>query len=275
MKKTTVTHYKLHIHKPKLREGFFKFVFLSDMHNCQWGEDNDQLLSVISEENPDLILVGGDMLVAYPGEPVEPAADFMKRLAEKQRVYYALGNHEYRLRLYPETYGDMYERYMGLLKGADIWILDNEHVTMDVHGIEVALYGLSIEREYYKRFGKKKMTADYIPGLLGEADREKVNILLAHQPKYIEHYMNWGADISLSGHYHGGVVQLGKNRGLISPDLTLFSNVSHGSLQESDKTAIISAGLGEHTISLRVNNPRELVTVEVYVNKEKKNGSVN
>ena len=155
--------------------------------------------------------------------------------------------------------------YMSLLRDENIIFLDNEKSEIYVNDIKISLYGLTIERKYYKRFSKLKMPKDYINGFLGEPDKDGINILMAHTPKYMKDYMNWGADISLCGHYHGGVMQLGKNRGLVSPDPSFFPYNAHGKFEEDNKIAIISAGLGEHTIPVRVHNPRELVSVDVYI----------
>ena len=266
MKKGKVTYYRLDLSRPKLNKGRFKFVFLSDMHNCLWGEKGDELLHLVEKENADLVLCGGDMPVAHPGKSVKTAAEFMKILSKKTKVYYALGNHEYRLRIYPETYGSMYDEYIGLLKDENIEFLDNKMTEVYVNGIKVALYGLTIGRVYYKRFSRLKMPDDYIENFLGKPQKDSINILMAHTPKYMTDYLRWGADISLSGHYHGGVMQIGKNRGLISPDPSFFPYNAHGIFEENNKFAIISAGIGEHTIPVRVHNPRELVSVDVYIN---------
>ncbi len=83
----------------------------------------------------------------------------------------------------------------------------------------------------------------------------------------MDSYLKWGADISLSGHYHGGVMQLGKNRGLVSPDPCILPGKAHGMFEIQNRFEIISAGLGEHTIPVRLNNPRELVIAEVFINR--------
>ena len=54
---------------------------------------------------------------------------------------------------------------------------------------------------------------------------EEYQILLAHHPGYIQEYLEYGADMILSGHYHGGVMQLPGIGGVISPDFTLFQNI--------------------------------------------------
>lgn len=265
--KTETVSYNVNIEEPKQGSGSIRLVFLSDLHSCLEEGAAEQLLAMIKAQAPDLVLCGGDMLVAHPGESVTEAAAFMRALAREYRVYYALGNHEYRLRLYPEVYGDMYERYMEALSGADICFLDNIKAELFVNDIPLCLYGLSIEKEYYRRFRGNHMPASYIPSLLGECDPKKVNILLAHHPKYMPQYMRWGADLTLCGHYHGGVMRIGKTAGLLSPDPSLLPKNAHGCISRGGKTTIISAGLGEHTIPVRIRNPRQLVAAEIRVHR--------
>lgn len=265
--KTETVYYNVDIKREKQADGRFRLVFLSDLHNCLEEGAGERLLERIETMNPDLVLCGGDMPVAHPGESVKPAAHFLCALAKKHRIYHAFGNHEYRLRLYPDVYGDMYEQYKALLADADICFLDNEKAELVVNNIPLCLYGLSIEKEYYRRFRGNHMPTSYISSRLGDCDPEKVNILLAHHPKYMPRYMEWGADLTLCGHYHGGVMRIGKNAGFISPDPGLFPQNAHGMIRRGEKATIISAGLGEHTIPVRIRNPRQLVAAEVSVHR--------
>lgn len=267
MKKSLVRRFNIHLKRKTLNEGYFKIAFLSDLHNCEWSENNEKLIELIRKENPQLILCGGDMTVAHPGEEDDIALEFISKISREQKVYYALGNHEYRLGLYPEVYGKRYEGYMRKLKNLGVAILDNDMENVTIGGNDISIYGLSIDRKYYKRFTKLTMPADYIDSLIGKPDIHKLNILLAHTPKYMSSYLKWGADITFSGHYHGGVVQLGKNRGLISPDPCILPRNAHGMYEFQNRFEIISAGLGEHTIPVRFNNPRELVIAEVFINR--------
>ena len=82
-----------------------KIIFLSDLHNKEYGKDNSRLLEEIDRQKPDMILVGGDMMNACPGASFEKAVAFLKKISASYPVFYAMGNHEYRSRIYPETYG--------------------------------------------------------------------------------------------------------------------------------------------------------------------------
>ena len=106
------------------------------------------------------------------------------------------------------------------------------------------------------------MPAEEIREALGEPAEGAYRILLAHNPDYFSAYAQWGADLTLSGHLHGGMVRLPKIGGLISPNWTLFPKYDHGLYTIEEKKMIVSAGLGSHTIKLRINNPPELVVLD-------------
>jgi predicted MPP superfamily phosphohydrolase len=82
---------------PKIRKPF-RCVVLSDLHNKQFGRENQVLIDAIRAENPDSILVAGDMLTAKSGEGYSPAKEFLETLAGSYPIYYANGNHEQRLK---------------------------------------------------------------------------------------------------------------------------------------------------------------------------------
>lgn len=259
---TTTYHLKKEM-KNEPQEVRLRFVFVSDLHNVSLGEKNGRLLSAIRGLCPDAVLIGGDMLVARPGMPFDAAADFIRRVSAEFPVYYANGNHEYRLKLYPETYGDMYQRFREVIARTDIVYLENETAEVRMRGVPVAIHGYEADKRYYNRLKKTEMPVSELERLFGTPDEKRYHILLAHNPFYRRTYLEWGADLTLSGHCHGGVVGLGKHRGLISPNLRLFSDCCRGRFERNGKSVIVSAGLGEHTIPVRLHNPRELVFIEV------------
>ena len=70
---------------------------LSDLHNKQFGEHNGRLLEAVEECRPDGVLIAGDMLTSQVSGSFAPALETVSALAEKYPVYYANGNHEYRV----------------------------------------------------------------------------------------------------------------------------------------------------------------------------------
>lgn len=250
----------VHISDGRIRKRC-RAVVLADLHNKRYGRYNEKLLESIREQQPDLIFVAGDMLTARPGKSPEAALQLLDTLVKEYPVYYGNGNHEYRIKIYPETYGDMAERYGQALSEMGIEPLVNSHVILAEYGL--AIYGLEIGKKYYKRFHVQEMETDYLPRILGQASGGSYTVLLAHDPDYFPQYAAWGADLVLSGHVHGGVVRVPiLNRGVIAPTLRLFPKYDGGIFKEGKSTMVLSRGLGMHTIPLRLFNPAELWVVE-------------
>ena len=261
--KTTI--YQIQLHKPNLTPGSFRAVFLSDLHNVEIGPGNAQLLEAVRAAEPDLILCGGDMIVGKPGMCTEPASEFLKRLSEIGTVYFAPGNHEYRTQIYPETYPGMYEQFRTSLADADLIWLENSHIRRQIRGLSVCLYGLMIDRIYYARFKHSQLPLNEMRSMLGSPDPDAVNLVLAHNPAHMKTYLEWGGDLTLCGHYHGGMVRFGKHRGLLCPDLRPFSAKAYGHHERKGRHVVIGAGLGEHTVPIRIRNPRELVVLDISI----------
>ena len=248
------------INSDKLRRSA-RAVVLSDLHNKRYGKNNELLLKAIDDCKPDFVLVAGDILTAKPGESLEPAIEFMQKLTVKYPVYYGSGNHEHRLKLYPETYDDMSMRYEKALADAGVVRLINGHVTLEEYGITI--YGSEIDKKFYKRFKVTPMPETYMGSILGQCDKENYTVLLAHNPDYFPQYAAWGADLVCSGHVHGGVARVPFwGKGAISPSLRLFPKYDGGVFQEGKCTMLLSRGLGAHTIPFRLFNPAELLLVE-------------
>lgn len=236
-----------------------KAVFLTDLHNKQYGKNNKYLIQKIKEIDPDFILCGGDMIVASPGKDNTNAVRFLGDLAEEYKVYYALGNHEYRANIYPEKYGDMYELFFRTLSEKSVVFLRNQSIYVEDGNLSVS--GIEIDRKFYKRFRKQSMEEGYIDNLKGERKKNAFQIMLAHNPDYFKEYAESEAELILSGHLHGGIVRLPIIGGCVSPAIRIFPKYSDGLYRIGKKQMIVSCGLGSHTIPLRIFNPGELSVI--------------
>lgn len=236
-------------------------VVLADLHNKKYGRDNEQLLRTIREAAPDMILVAGDLLTAKPGASLDTALNLLGELVRDYPIYYGNGNHEQRLGLYPSVYGDMAERYADGLRELGIEPLVNTHVQLAEYGIRI--YGVELDRFYYKRFAVQSMENAYLETLLGKADKDSYSILLAHNPDYFPQYAGWGADLVLAGHVHGGMVRIPfAGKGVASPNIRLFPEYDGGRFDEAGSIMLVSRGLGMHTIPIRLFNPGELLVLD-------------
>ena len=248
---------RYHLSSSKIKKEHH-YVVLSDLHNKSYGEKNKKLLGAIDKLAPEGILIAGDILTSKPGNSYEAAINLLKELAKKYPVYYGMGNHETRLFLYPEVYGDMGKNYERDLNEVQIELMRNESFECEDN---IRITGLDMKRAYYKRFKKEPMDSNYLPETLGESRKDKYEILLAHNPDYFEEYAAWGADLVLSGHVHGGMMRLPILGGVISPSFKLFPKYDGGVFRQGKSTMILSRGLGMHTIPIRIFNPGELISL--------------
>ena len=251
-----------------------KVVFLSDLHCKMYGRGGTFLIEKIREIKPDLVLCGGDMINAQPGAKNDKVINFLHELCKDYPVVYAFGNHELRLKLYPETYGDVWKHYTQALSEFGLTITENGSFKPEGTGVNIISF--SAERKYYKRNKKVEMNPSYIRETVGEPDPDLYNILLAHNPGFFETYASYGADLTLSGHLHGGLMRIpvpvskkareaGAHvmRGVFSPRLRFFPKYDSGRFDQGGRSMVISRGLGTHTLPIRVFNPGDLVVIDL------------
>lgn len=243
-----------------------KIIFLSDLHNRMYGEENERLLESIRNQHPDLILIGGDMLVRKDGNSYDKTVHFLAKLPGICPVYCANGNHEQKLKELPDKYEQSYEEYKKALTASGIHMLENASETVKLEEVPVKLSGLEIPLGAYARFGRKELSLKEITDRIGEHG-DDYQILLAHHPGYMKEYLAYGADLILGGHYHGCVVQLPGIGGVISTNFTLFPKYSGGIYPEGEQTAVVSRGLGTHSVPLRLWNWPELIVLELSGNE--------
>ena len=228
-------------------------VFLSDLHNCIYGRDNESLLQAVRNAGADLILIGGDL-------------DLVKQLPEIAPVYYALGNHEGRMKEEPEDYGHAYEHFKAAAEEAGVHFLENETTRINCRGKDIDISGLELPVRTYRKFRKAAVTPETVADCLGRQEnpsRRPFRILLAHNPAYMDAYLGWGADLVLSGHLHGGLVRIPGLGGIVTPQGFLFPKYSGEMTREGDRTVIVSRGLGTHTLNIRLFNMPELIVIRL------------
>ena len=268
MKRFKTVHYTIHSNKIKDARGI-RFAVIADLHGMEFGPDNRKLLEAIHRYRPDGILIAGDMIVRNDPVSLKTALSLLSNFAQQYPVYYALGNHEYKLyRTDPQEncMAARYQEYEKELKTAGIHILHNESCSLQVGKTSLTVYGLEIPLIYYKKPFSPQLRREKVRELIGEPSSDSLNILLAHSPKYGDTYFDWGADLILSGHYHGGIVRIGRHNGLLSPQLHPFPKFCCGDFHRKEQHMLVSAGAGEHTIPVRIHNPRELLMVDLKPN---------
>ena len=270
-----VTHYTIESQKFKGFSRDLNLIFLSDLHNRVYGEKNEPLLQAIRNEKPDLILIGGDMLVGKEDASYDIALDFTSQLPEIAPVLYATGNHEQRMREKPEIYQAAYADYRQQLKDRGVLFLENGSCRIEAGTVLLEISGVELPSASYKKLKKLPIRASDIAEYLHKdsvsvTEDSVYRILLAHNPAYMNAYKGWGADLILSGHLYGGVMRLPGIGGVITPQAFLFPKYSGEMTKEGEQTIIVSRGLGTHTINIRLFNQPEVVSICLKRSENKK-----
>lgn len=233
-----------------------RLVFLSDLHEKEFGERNCRLIKMIDEAHPDIVLIGGDMVVGFKNNKkhehrTSVALQLCRDLAGKYPVYYANGNHEMRLNM---------KAFREALDDFKVTCLSNETVRLcDT----LAITGLDLDEAQYAPVKPSEPTEEEIKSKIGKLPQECFNILLAHSPLFLDSYAKTGADLVLAGHFHGGTIRIGKDVGLMTPQYQFFSRKVVGMSQKEGCFMIVSAGLGTHSINIRINDRPQVVVVDI------------
>ena len=240
-------------------------VFLTDLHNKEFGEENSRLLETVRKVKPDAVLFGGDGMVAKRGNSdVRIPLALLTELAKEFPVYCGNGNHESRMLWKSEIYGEAYENYRTALENAGIRYLSNEAADLDS---DIRIYGLDLPKSaYLPRSGE--IPEGLLKETLGEPDPEKFCLLLAHSPLFFEEYAAWGADLTHSGQFHVGTIRLPLVGGVMTPQYQFFYPRCAGYFELPGKgreksRMIVGRGLGTHSINIRLNDKPQVVVVRL------------
>ncbi|MGL5435748.1 MAG: metallophosphoesterase [Lachnospiraceae bacterium] len=238
-----------------------RIVFLSDLHDKEFGSANSRLLAAVRQQQPDLLLIGGDIMVAKEGRAsLAVTEELISKLVKICPVYYGNGNHEQRLRQELQHYGDCYKQLSSMLEKYGVVYLSDASVDV---GANLRISGLDIAAEYYRDFHPAQMDAAYINSHLGSASQERFQILMAHSPLFPGAYAEWGADLALAGHFHGGTIRLPGLGGLMTPQFQFFVPWCAGTFETNGRYLIVSRGLGTHSINIRFNNKPQVVVIRL------------
>ncbi len=263
----------------------FRIAHISDLHNAQFGENNKYLLELLAQTQPDMIAITGD-LVDSDRTDIDVAIAFARGAVEIAPCYFIIGNNEVTI--------EEYARLESELKATGVVILHDEAIDITYHDAIIRLAGY--DDPYYfiyrdklvkdaakkaaKASGASQEELERISKVLDkteeeqeeesyrrlrnlEISQEEFTILLSHRPELFEDYCKVGADIVLTGHAHGGQIRFENIGGLYAPGQGLLPQYDSGIYQEGDTYMVVSRGLGNSSFPFRINNPPEIVVVDI------------
>lgn len=229
-----------------------RIALVSDLHSCKYGEGQTELIDAIAAQNPDIVLLAGDI---YDDKlPDAPADAFLKAIGTRYPCYYIPGNHE--LRKYKD--GEI-ETLFVKVSSYGVTVLYGAFEDITVNGNTVTICGLMEEKE------ASDFSTQSFSKLCKAADTENYAILMAHRPSRINTYLTGNFDLIVAGHAHGGQWRIpGLLNGLLAPEEGLFPKYAGGQYDFAAATMIVSRGLArESTIVPRIFNPPEQVVIDI------------
>ena len=239
-----------------------RIVQLTDLHNAQFGKNNRELIELVNKQNPDIIAMTGDM-INKEDEDIHVICNLVKELSTVADVYYGMGNHEVS---WIKTFGD---RLKQELTEAGAIIVDEECLNIEINGNPVCLGGyMGYYRTPHMLSASEEEQEKDVEFMDEFEASERYKILLNHIPT---NWVDWGyldnydVDLVFCGHYHGGIIQFPiVKRGLYAPYIGWFPEHIKGEYTGTYGTCILSTGLGSEYVIPRINNPPEIVVVDLY-----------
>lgn len=231
----------------------YKILQISDLHNKEFGSKQNKILAKIEKINPDIIVITGD-LIDSNNTNIDVAMDLIDGIINIAPIYYVSGNHE----AWSGSYNDLKSK----LENSGVVVLDNKKTEFFNDRNSIDIIGLAdtsfIESDWLE-YGGNSETKNLLNKLTEDSTNFK--ILLSHRPELFDIYSNSNVNLVFSGHAHGGQFRLPFIGGLIAPDQGFFPKLTEGIHTSNNTSMIISRGLGNSIVPVRIFNRPELIVV--------------
>lgn len=222
----------------------FKIAQISDTHLGPFFtlERLDHVLGLIRKEKPDMLVITGDMIDDL--NLLIPCIERLSLFSQiiPQGIYFCWGNHEY--------FRDIDRIRRALLK-SPIHILENSNVPIVVG--DETFYLLGVDYPWAKTMTEKnEKQREFLRQARENIPDKAFRILLSHHPEFITDAFAMGIPLTLSGHTHGGQINIGGR-----PLLPLKYTYMRGLYQENQNYGYVSVGTGQW-FPLRIGCPPEI-----------------
>lgn len=241
---------------PNALDGY-RIIHLSDLHNKSFGRNQKHLLKKVDDLKPDLIIMTGDLIDRRHYEK-EPAIQLMNGCLDIAPTAYVTGNHE--------IWHGSSKSLMADLKTMGVIVLNNETLSFTNSEGSFLLTGVADRADFRGQIGYETMLdkLSKSPESQQSTQGTVFNILLSHRPEQFDAYVESEFDLVFSGHSHGGQFRLPFVGGLLAPDQGIFPHYDGGIFHEKDTTMIVSRGLGNSIMPLRILNQPEIPVITLH-----------
>lgn len=244
----------------KLKEEFddFRIVHLSDLHNKTFGSNQKKLIAKIKKAEPDLIVYTGDIIDSKKFD-IDPSLILMNELTQFVPVYYVTGNHE--------AWTDFSKLETGLIE-AGVHVMRNQTEEFTIGEEHILITGIDDPAFSSANNELETIGANIIDSLDNFSNNSNFQLLLTHRPEALSVYADYDFDLVFAGHAHGGQFRLPFLGGLVAPNQGFFPSYTAGTHTEKGTTMVVSRGLGNSIIPLRLFNRPEIIVVDLNVAEE-------
>lgn len=228
----------------------FKVVLFSDTHfGKHYSQKNvEKIVKKINEQNPDIVVFGGDFFDNYARDKEELDLDYLaeelRKITAKHGKYAVFGNHDHG--------GGAVRVYEQFMTDSGFEVLRNESISIDELNINI--------------IGLDDFRLGRVDRSLYSIDNSRFNLIIAHQPDVIDLMEIKGSNLMLSGHSHGGQVSLP-----FITDRILPSGAKHyikglysfdSEKIDAETNLFVTKGIGMTTLPLRFLNPPEIAVID-------------
>ena len=219
-----------------------KILQISDLHDAVFGDNQEKLVKKIKKTEPDLIFITGDLIDSNRYD-LDQSLDLVREIMDLSPIYYVTGNHEIATNDIDNIKTSLTELGVNVLSNEENIIKRNGEV-IRIIGIEDPLNGILVN-----------------DALSQFEHNDLFTLVLSHRPETFQDYVDYEMDVVFSGHAHGGQFRLPGLGGLVAPGQGLFPVYTAGMYTENTTHMVVSRGLGNSVIPIRIFNSPEIILV--------------
>lgn len=249
--RVVITNYTYETKKAPAAFDGYRICLITDFHN---GKNYEKVIDAVKKAQPDIICVGGD-LINMEDADFSNAEKLLSGLIDIADVLYSYGNHE--------VHCENIQKMAQIAESTGVQLLNDKAVTVEKDGshINIIGYGDDIYSDFTDHF--EKQAQKRLTDLSYQFDNDELSVLLMHRPQYFETTSDLPYDLTLSGHLHGGLINIKQIRTKILKEHFGTDKYCKGEYNIGDKKLIISAGIAKEDKIYRIFNTPEIVVVEI------------
>lgn len=240
----------------------FKITFISDIQADAYTDASrlGKYIRRVNDTNPDLVLIGGDMITSTP-DYIDEAAEFVGKIKSKFGVYSCIGDHD------NWAYRNDYARSLKEVEEAmgkyNVEMFNNKDTILNVRNSRI---GITFLTSTYV----EHLNAETVNDLIHKQNEADLNILLIHQPNKlaVQKAADEGYNLFLAGHTHGGQVTFLFPFFNLTPTL-LETRFVRGDFHFGNMLMVVTRGLGMSLVPMRYNSTPEITVIVLRKMKEK------